>query len=201
MASLIRHCGDSCVRCAPASPLVHNKCHVKCNEAQQIHPPCSTSAAAGGLHWTRSNCKHSRPNCSRLQFHGAPLAHSGASSFRSVCVFARRRSIRRLLGRAVMGDFRRWRGQKPLRVGLPGAWAGRGPPDSTPTPMGPEAAGASFESLAPSRQCRRGPPGHATAAAPALSDPAPSAANVGHCTWLRTRDTGAPAVDGTRNPS
>jgi hypothetical protein len=39
----------------------------------------------------------------------------------------------------------------------------------------------------PSRQCRRGPPGHATAAAPAgaRSDPAPSAANLGRCAWPR----------------
>ena len=93
--------------------------------------------------------------------------------------------FRRLLGRAVMGDFR-WRGQKPLR--LPGAWAGPGAPGRGRASGGARltpARGRRLPVRVPSRQYRRGPPGHATAAAPALSDPAPSAANVGHCTWLR----------------
>jgi hypothetical protein len=79
--------------------------------------------------------------------------------------------FRRLLGRAVMGDFR-WRGQKPLR--LPGAWAGPGAPGRGRASGGARltpARGRRLPVRVPSRQYRRGPPGHATAAAPRCRGP------------------------------
>ncbi len=133
------------------------------------------------------HCKHSRANCSRLQFHGAPLAHSGASSFRSACVFARRRSIQEAAG-SCSDDGR-----------FPVAWAkaaqaarGLGRPGAA-WPHWQLRWGRRLLARAPSRWLRVGSAGAARPGmprpplppGPALSDPAPSAANVGHCTWLR----------------